>query len=223
MEQRLADASAQVLSALAALAQALAHPTRLKILNLLAQSEKTVTALAHLTGESIATTSAHLRALAGTRLVHRRRDGREIHYRLAGDEVVQLTNALRRVGEAVSSDVLDARRTVFAAAVCDLTPRQLADELRRGRLTLVDFRPVEEYAAGRLPGARSVPLDRLTQGVRSLPSRLPVVGYCRGPYCVGAVAAVARLRQRGIEATRLPFGVAEWKAAGYRLEHGETR
>jgi len=223
IEQRLSAASVQVLGALAGVAQALAHPTRLKILNLLMQSEKTVTTLAELTGESIAATSANLRALAARRLVHRRRQGREIHYRVASDAVVQLTVALRRVGEAVSSDVSDARREFFDNDdVRDMTPRQLAEEIRLGRVTLLDFRPPDEFAAGRLPGARSLPFERIKGSMRALPARTPVVGYCRGPYCAAAVAAVSRLRQLGIDARRLPFGVAEWKAAGHRLERGGT-
>jgi ArsR family transcriptional regulator len=220
--QRLSAASAQVLAALAGVAQALAHPTRLKILNLLMQSEKTVTALAELSGESIATTSAHLRALAAARLVNRRRQGREIHYRLASDAVMPLMIALRGVGEVVSPDLINARRQVFDTAdVREITPRQLADEMRRGRTMLVDFRPPDEFAAGRLPGAHSLPMDRLAQGIRSLPAKMRVMGYCRGPYCAAAVTGISLLRQRGIDATRLPFGVAEWRAAGYRLERGD--
>jgi rhodanese-related sulfurtransferase/DNA-binding MarR family transcriptional regulator len=223
IEQRLSAAGAQVLTALAAVAHALAHPTRLKILNLLAQSEKTVTALTGLTGGSIAATSAHLRVLAAASLVNRRRRGREIHYSLASESVVRLTIALRQVGEVVSSDLIDARRAVFDTSdVRHVSPRQLAEDVRHGRVTLVDFRPPDEFAAGRLPGARSIPVDRIKQRVRSLPARTPVVGYCRGPYCVSAVTAVSLLRQHGVHATRLPFGVAEWKAAGYRLERGGT-
>jgi rhodanese-related sulfurtransferase/DNA-binding transcriptional ArsR family regulator len=212
-------AHADVLATFAGVAHAVAHPARLRLLSLLTQAPKTVTTLAEACHESVANTSAHLAVLTDVGLLRRQREGRHIRYALAGHEVSHLLAALRAVGEAMAPRT--ARRA-FAAFdgpdVAPLTPHEVQAEMRRGT-ALVDVRPADEYAAGHLPGAQSLPLQQLGRASRSL-GDTPVLVYCRGRYCLGAVEGVRRLARRRTGVRRLPFGVAEWTAAGYALEVG---
>lgn len=207
-----------MLSAFARIAQAVGHPARLRILSLLAQAPKTVSTLAQACGESVANTSAHLAVLTDAGVLRRERDGRHIRYSLANDQVSSLVSALRMVGETVAPA---AARRHFAAFdgpdVATLTPCDLR-ERRRGGMALVDVRPEDEFAEGHLPGARSLPLARLRDGRTPLTTSTPLLVYCRGRYCLGAVEGVSLLSRTHKDVRRLPFGVPEWKAAGYALE-----
>ena len=211
------SAHADLLRTFARVGQALGHPARLRILTLLAQAPKTVSALSDACGESVANTSAHLAVLATAGLVVSTRDGRHVRYALAHDAVSAAVSALREVGEAVAPAEQRATFEAFRGEdVADLTPRALRGVLRDG-IDLLDVRPHDEFAAGHLPGAVSMPVDALRRDA-SLPGTGPVLVYCRGRYCTTAMEGVRLLtRQRG-DVRRLPFGVAEWKAAGYRLE-----
>ena len=216
MERQLPHAHAEVLKTFARVGQAMGHPARLRLLTLLTQAPKTVSALSEACGESIANTSAHLAVLSAAGLVTGERDGRHIRYTVTHAAVPSAVAALREVGEAVASD--DARGYFGRFAgddVADLSPRDLRGAMREG-VALVDVRPPDEYAAGHLPGARSLPVARLRQeavadGVE------PLLVYCRGKYCTTAIEGVRLLARGGREVKRLPFGVAEWTAAGYAL------
>lgn len=208
----------------ARIGHAASNPHRLRLLGLLGQGEKTVERLAEQIGQSIAATSAHLKVLRSSCLVETRRQGRNVHYRLAGDSVSRFLLALRELGVERLPEAREVVRDYFSDrdSLVDLDARQLLDEVRNRRVTLLDVRPRDEYAAGHIPGARSVPRDELVRSLRRLPRRGRVVAYCRGPYCVSAVQAVAELREKGFNAFRLPIGVTEWKAAGGRLEAGSA-
>ena len=207
---------------LARIGHAASNPHRLRLLGLLGQSEKTVERLAQQIGQSIAATSAHLKALRLSCLVETRRHGRNIHYRLASPSVSRFLLALRDLGLERLPEVREVVRDYFSdpATLIDLDARQLMREVRHGRVTLLDVRPPDEYAAGHLPGARSIPHDQLIRSLRRLPRRGRIVAYCRGPYCVTALQAVADLRHKGFKAFRLPIGVTDWTAAGEKLEVG---
>ena len=203
--------------------QALASPTRLRALNLLAQRPRTINELAEVLGESKASASAHLKVLRSACLVRDERRGRQVWCRLASDAVAVLLVTLRETAE----ELLPELRAVVGEAAADPTLfqgvplRQLAREVRAGRVRLIDLRTAEEHAHGHLPGALCIPLDSL------LPSRLrelgkefadqQIVAYCRGPWCVAAREGVERLAAAGLRAERLSAGVAEWRAAGLRL------
>jgi rhodanese-related sulfurtransferase/DNA-binding transcriptional ArsR family regulator len=213
-------AHAEVLATFAAVAHAVAHPARLRLLSLLTQAPRTVTTLAKACGESIANASAHLAVLTEAGVLRRQREGRHIRYALASDEVSNLVAALRAVGEAVAPRAVQPHFAAFHGPdVAPLSPADLRGQLQRG-VALVDVRPADEYAAGHLPGARSLPLPQL-RDARPSPHGTPSLIYCRGRYCLGAVEGVRLLSRRGTAAVRrLPFGVAEWTAAGYALEVG---
>lgn len=204
----------------ARISKALAAPGRLELLDLLSQGERSVEMLARETGLSVANASQHLQVLAAARLVESRRDAQRVWYRIADASVEALWHALRRTAEARLAE-LDEVARAYLIGRDDFEPidrAELARRLDAGTVTLIDVRPAEEYAQAHIAGAVSVPLDRLPAWARTAPKRRPVVAYCRGPYCVYALEAVAVLRKRGISARRAEDGVSEWRAAGLPVE-----
>ena len=198
-------------------AKALASPKRVEILDLLAQSERTVDALARETGLTINNTSSHLGVLRTARLVETRKAAQFVFYRLADDAVVALLRAVqalarRRLHEVdhLARTYLDGRDTLEAIDAAELRRR-----LKSGEVTVIDVRPALEYEAGHIAGALSVPLETLDDRLSALPTNRPIVAYCRGPYCLYAVEAVERLRKRGFNARRLVDGLPDWRLAGH--------
>jgi rhodanese-related sulfurtransferase/DNA-binding transcriptional ArsR family regulator len=205
------------------ISKALAAPARLELLDLLLQGERSVDALARETHLSVANASQHLQVLAGARLVDSRRDAQRIFYRVADESVEALWLALRRTVEARVTE-LDAVVRDYMVGRDDFEPIDRAELIRRlkaGTVTLIDVRPVEEYEAAHIAGAVSVPLDQLAAFAKTAPKRRAIVAYCRGPYCVYALQAVAALRKRGISAARFEEGVSEWRSAGLPIERVE--
>lgn len=200
----------------ARIAKATAHPGRLELLELLAQGERPVDALVGETGVPTSTVSTHLRVLRQARLVETRRDGNQIYYRLAGDEVSCLLAALQAVAGANLAEVSEISRE-FLEGRDALEPVPAADLLKRVRdheVVLVDVRPDTEYRSGHIPDALSIPLGELEERISELPTDTDIVAYCRGPYCVLAAEAVAILRGSGRRARRLADGFPEWRLAG---------
>ncbi|VWC80421.1 ArsR family transcriptional regulator [Burkholderia lata] len=212
-----------IYASLAEVAQALGHPNRLELLEHLAQRERSVEELTALSGMTFANTSRHLQILRRARLVDTERRGKHIVYRLAGDsEVVVLMKALGRVGERNVAEVNKVMGDYFHArdALEPVSRDELTARLADGLVTLLDVRPHDEFAQGHVPGALNIPLSELDARVSELPAGTEIVAYCRGPYCVFAVEAVAALRARGFKAARLEDGFPEWKAAGLAVETG---
>ncbi|HWU88007.1 MAG TPA: metalloregulator ArsR/SmtB family transcription factor [Kofleriaceae bacterium] len=204
----------------ARIAKALAAPARLELLDLLHQGERSVDALARATELSVANTSQHLQVLAAARLVETRRDGQRILYRVADASVEALWHALRRTAEARIAELDQVVRAYLIGRdeLEAIDRDELVRRLRAGTVTLVDVRPPEEFAQGHIRGAISVPLDRIPAYAKRAPRGGLTVAYCRGPYCVYAVQAVAALRKRGVQAKRFEDGVSEWRAAGLPVE-----
>ena len=201
---------------LARVAQALASDARLHLLEYLAQTERSVEELAKMTGLSVANCSKHLQALRQVGLVTARKEGLRVYYALAGDDVASLLASLRVVAEHRVAEVERLLRT-WLAHRDELEPVQapeLLERAKKGLVTVLDVRPAEEYAAGHLPGAINVPVDKLEGYLSKLPRRKEVVAYCRGPYCLMSFEAVEKLRKRGWRARRLENGLPEWRAAG---------
>jgi len=212
-----------IYASLAEVAQALGHPNRLELLEHLAQRERSVEELTALSGMTFANTSRHLQILRRARLVDTERRGKHIVYRLAGDsDVVVLMKALGRVGERNVAEVNKVMGDYFHArdALEPVSRDELTARLADGLVTLLDVRPNDEFTEGHLPGALNIPLSELDARVSELPAGTEIVAYCRGPYCVFAVEAVAALRARGFNAVRLEDGFPEWKAAGLAVETG---
>jgi rhodanese-related sulfurtransferase/DNA-binding transcriptional ArsR family regulator len=204
---------------LARIGTALSSAVRLELLELVAQGERSVDELSTLTGATVANTSQHLQKLTQAGLRVGRQEAQFVRYRLAGDEVVALIDALGATGRAYLDDVDRIVRLYFTAKD-DLEPvesEELVRRVRGGEVTVLDGRPGEEYAAGHIPGARSIPVGELAQRLKELPRDRDVVAYCRGPYCGMAAEAVAILRRKGFTAHRLEHGVADWRARGWRV------
>jgi rhodanese-related sulfurtransferase/biotin operon repressor len=206
--------------AIGRVAAALGSAGRLQILEFVAQGERSVDALAAMTGLSVANTSKHLQALRQAGLVTARKQGLRVYYTLAGDDVVALVTALRLVAEHRVAEVERLVR-LWLAHRDELEPvpaKELLERAKKGLVTVLDVRPPEEFAAGHLPGAINVPVDKLESYLSKLPKRKEVVAYCRGPYCLMSFDAVEKLRKRGWRARRLEDGFPEWRAAGLPVE-----
>jgi rhodanese-related sulfurtransferase/DNA-binding transcriptional ArsR family regulator len=197
-------------------AQALASGSRLQILEFVAQGERSVDALAAMAGLSVANTSKHLQALRQAGLVAARKEGLRVYYSLAGDDVVALISALRAVAEHRVAEVERLVRLWLAHRdEMEAVPAvELLERAKKGLVTVLDVRPAAEYAAGHIPGAINVPLEKLESFLSKLPKRKEVVAYCRGPYCLMSFEAVDKLRKKGWRARRLENGLPEWRAAG---------
>jgi rhodanese-related sulfurtransferase/DNA-binding transcriptional ArsR family regulator len=205
--------------------KALASPRRLELLDLLGQGPRTVEELARQAGQSLPNTSHHLQVLRAARLVEAEREGLFVTYRLAAEEVGTLFAALRELAESRLAEVAQVRREFLESrgAMEPIERAELLDRVSRGEVTVLDVRPWEEYAAGHIPGAVSVPLGELAGYLDRLPRDREVVAYCRGPYCVLALDAVDLLSDHGFRATRLEDGVAEWRGAGLEVATGVGR
>jgi rhodanese-related sulfurtransferase/DNA-binding transcriptional ArsR family regulator len=208
---------------LAEVAKGLGHGHRLEILELLAQGEASVEALAERAGLSVANASQHLRLMRRTGLLASRRAGKHIFYGLSDPAVLDLAAALRRVGERNLAAVRDVIGGYFRQrdALEPVSRKELTRRLKDGLVTVLDVRPEDEYAAGHLPQAVNIPLRALAKRLREIPKSREIVAYCRGPYCVLAFEAVALLRERGFKVRRLEDGYPEWKAAGLPVETAE--
>lgn len=208
----------------ARVAKALSNGNRLELLEFLAQGERSVEALAEVAGLTVANTSQHLQLLRQSGLVTTRKAGQKVFYRLSGEDVVALLGSLRGVAERHVADV-DRLVDTYLTVKDSLEPvptRELLERVRDGLVTVLDVRPPEEYESGHLPGAINIPLSELEEHLDELDSQQEIVAYCRGPHCVLAFDAVAKLREKGLKAARLDGGFPEWKIEGLPVEgtHG---
>lgn len=205
---------------LARVAKALGHANRLELLEFVAQGPRSVDELATMTKLSVANASKHLQELRHAGLVRARKEGVRVFYEVAGSDVVDLLGALSTVAESRLAEVSQLLRT-YITARDDLEPvpaGELLERVRQGLVTVLDVRPPEEYAAGHVPGAINIAADKLSSHLRRLPKGREVIAYCRGPYCLLSVDAVALLREKGYKARRLVDGFPEWKASGLPVE-----
>ncbi len=212
---------AALFETLARTAKALANGKRLELLDLLAQGERSVEALATAAGLNLTTASAHLQTLKQAGLVTTRRDGVRIHYGLAGTDVAALYVQLQQVARSRLADT-EAARTAYLGAddTEQLTRDELLERVAAGTATVIDVRPAEEYAAAHIPGALSLPLAELEARLAQLPADTEIVAYCRGANCVLAHDATRLLNARGHRAARLADGMLEWRLAELPVETG---
>jgi rhodanese-related sulfurtransferase len=214
--------------AIATMGKAFASPRRLELIDLLAQGARSVEELARASGQSTANASQHLLALHASGVVTRERDGTRVNYALAGEDIVQLWLELRDASARRLAEVERAARNYLGDEVEAITRDDLLRRLRRNDVVLVDVRPAEEFDAGHIDGAVSIPLDELDQRLEELPADCEIVAYCRGAFCAYAHEAVRHLRHAGRTARRLEGGWPEWQLAEYAHEnlaptHGGVR
>jgi rhodanese-related sulfurtransferase len=206
----------------ARIGHAISSPKRLEMLDLLSQGEKTVEQLAAQSETPIKNTSAHLRALRQARLVDTRRDGTYVYYRLGDESVIRLLQSLQGLGrmrlaevEQVTNLYLESRDELDAVDLKEL--RRL---VRTGEVTVVDVRPRDEFEAGHIPGAVSMPVPELRKRLGEIPKSREVIAYCRGPYCVYSLEAVTLLRKHGYRARRAEQGLPQWRTEGFEVVAG---
>lgn len=204
----------------ARLGKAVSAPKRLELLDLLCQGPRTVEALAEQAAISVANASQHLQILRAARLVEAEKKGFYVEYRLADEQVCRFFHSLRGLAETRLAEVEQVTRAYLEerGALEAVQSTELLRRVRDGEVTVLDVRPSEEYRAGHIPGALSVPLPELRKRLAQLPKNREVVAYCRGPYCVMAIDAVDLLRKKGFKAHRMEQGVADWRARGWRVE-----
>lgn len=205
--------------------KAVSSPKRLQLLDLLAQGEKSVETLTTELAADIKLTSAHLRLLKEARLVTSRRDGKNVIYRLAGNDVAGLWVNLREVAEEHLLELKFALGQIIAdpAKLSGVGRESLLEQARRGEVFIIDVRPQTEYETAHLPFARSMPIDEIERRLAELPADTEIVAYCRGPFCLLSDEAVALLAAKGYRARKIPDGVSEWQAAGFPVEQSGSR
>jgi len=200
--------------------KAVANPHRLELLDLLAQGERTVESLAQEASLPVANASQHLQALRRASLVEVRREGLYAYYRLADERVFRLWQAIRELGEQRLAEVdrLVATFLKDRDGLESIDASTLARRLRDDDVIVLDVRPAEEYDAGHIPGARSIPIEDLERRLQELPRASEIIAYCRGPYCVFSDEAVALLNNHGYQARRLEYGLPDWRSEGLPIE-----
>ncbi|WP_263789972.1 ArsR/SmtB family transcription factor [Salinibacter sp.] len=206
----------------ARMGKAFSSASRLELIDLLAQRERSVDELAEETGMSVANTSRHLQVLKKERLVRRRKDGTRAYYRLAGPEVFRAWRAMRVLAESRLSEIEETVRHYLSdrEEMEALSPDELETRLQDDDVVVLDVRPEEEYETGHIPGARSIPVDQIEEHLGELPEDKEIVAYCRGPYCVYSDDAVRRLREQGYDARRLKEGLPDWANGGRPVAEG---
>lgn len=204
----------------ARIGKAVASPKRLELLDLLCQGERTVEVLAREANLSVANTSQHLQVLRAAHLADAEKQGLHVVYRIAEPKVADFFHILRSLAETQLAEVEQLTRQFFAGKEgLEAVDREtLLERVGAGMVAVLDVRPPEEYRAGHLPGALSIPLPELRRRLAELPRDREIVAYCRGPYCVLSVEAVEILRAEGFRAVRMEEGVQEWQQRGLSIE-----
>lgn len=212
----------EIFEQFARIGKAVASAKRIELLDLLSQGERHVEALAEAANISVANVSQHLQILRAARLVETEKSGVFVTYRLADPSVAEFVRQLRMLAENRLAEIEHTTRSFIEGRIGfdPVNREELLRRVRKGEVTVLDVRPVEEFRSGHLPRALSVPLEDLEARMKDLPKDREIVAYCRGPYCVMAVEAVARLREQGFRAVRLDMGVVDWRARGFPVEQG---
>ena len=207
----------------ARIGKSVSSPKRLELLDLLCQGERTVEVLAKESGLTIANTSQHLQVLRAARLVEAEKEGLFVIYRLADQTVCEFFRAMRVLAESRLAEVEQIKRRFLEGreGMEPVDREALLKLVHEGAVTVLDVRPVEEYNAGHIPGALSIPLKELTLHLTELPHDQEIVAYCRGPYCVLSIEAVEMLRAKGFHAVRLEEGIQDLRAMGFPIAEGQ--
>lgn len=202
--------------------KAVSSPKRLELLDILCQGERTVEILANETSLTVANTSQHLQVLKNSRLVEQEKKGLYVVYRPA-PMVCEFFFSMRQVAENRIAEIEQIKNR-FLAGKKGMEPVDrdaLIKRIQKDDVTILDVRPPEEFKAGHIDGALSVPLNKLELMLAKLPKNKEIVAYCRGPYCVLSVEAVELLNEKGYHAVRLEEGVQDWHAMGLSVASGE--
>ncbi len=200
----------------ARIGKAVSSPKRLELLDILCQGPRTVDVLARETTLTVANASQHLQVLRAARLVETEKEGLFVTYRLADQAVCEFFRAMRILAESRLAEVELIKRQFLAGrkGMEPVNREALLGMVREGAVTVLDVRPAEEYNAGHIAGAISIPLKELQLRLSELTRDQEIVAYCRGPYCVLSVEAVEILRAKGFNALRIEEGIQDFRAMG---------
>jgi rhodanese-related sulfurtransferase len=209
----------------ARIGKAVSSPKRIELLELLCQGPRTVEALADQTAISVANASQHLQILRRARLVEAQKKGLFVEYRIPDKHVLAFVHTMRGLAEARLAEIGEITQAYLKArgALERVSSKDLMQRVRNGEVTVLDVRPADEYRAGHIPGAHSVPVSELRKRLAELPKNREIVAYCRGPQCVMAIEAVELLRKKGFKAHRMEQGVVDWRARGWSIQRGESQ
>ena len=217
MKRQIKDA---IFGHLASVTKALASPKRLEIIELLSQGEKSVETIAEQAALGVKNASAQLKELKSAHLVESRRDGKYVFYRLADTEVAHFWSKLRSFSHDRIAEIQRITNEAMAVpeVLEEVSRKELLQRAKKGDVVLIDVRPEDEYQAGHLPFAISIPISELSKHLKTLPKKKEIVAYCRGPYCFFAKDAVETLLKSGFKARRLSDGVHDWSSRGLPVE-----
>ncbi len=196
----------ETIARMSEVAGTLGNDSRLILMLLIAAGEKSVETLSGLSGIPVASTSQHLQVLKKSNMVATRRDGKHVLYRLQNGPIREFIDALERFA------VFRGLKTDGDAGSADgITEKELHKKLKAGKTVLIDVRSRGEYDKGHITGALSMPVGELKKQAGKLSKARELVVYCRGPYCLLSVNAVALLAAQGIPALRLVSGYSDWR------------
>jgi rhodanese-related sulfurtransferase len=203
--------------------KAISSPKRLELLDLLCQGERTVEALARAASLSVANTSQHLKKLQASRLIESEKSGSFVIYRVADKAVNAFFHAMRVLAEQRLAEIDQITQQFMQdkEGMEGVDRIELMQRVRAGEAIVLDVRPPEEFSAGHIEGAISIPLKKLGEHLSELSRDKEIVAYCRGPYCVMSIEAVKMLRAGGFRAARLEDDVYEWGVHGLPVARGE--
>jgi rhodanese-related sulfurtransferase len=211
-----------VYSQFARIGKALSAPKRIELLELLCQGPRTVEALAGQAALSVANASQHLQVLRKARLIEATKRGLFVEYRMADEGVLRFVNSMHEVAKARFAEINAITHAYLKSrgALERVSGEELLRRVRKKEVLVLDVRPVEEFRASHIPGARSIPVSELKRRVSELPRNRTIVAYCRGPHCVMAIEAVELMRKHGLRAMRMEQGVMDWRMRGWPLHTG---
>lgn len=209
----------------ARIGKAVASPIRLELLDLLCQGPRTVEVLAKESGQTVANASQHLQVLRISRLVETEKKGLFVTYRLADSAVCEFFRAMRILAESRLAEVEQIKRQFLEGreGMEPVEREELLKLVRQGAVTVLDVRPIDEFKAGHVAGALSIPLKELKLRLSELPRDQEIAAYCRGPYCVLSVEAVEFLRAEGFQAIRIEEGIQDFRAMGFSIVEENSR
>jgi rhodanese-related sulfurtransferase/DNA-binding transcriptional ArsR family regulator len=196
--------------------KALASPVRLRLLDILEGGEHTVEELSATSGFGVKNTSSQLQILRAAQLVTNRRDGVRIHYRIASPQVSILLGAFTRFAKDNVATVR-AEIDAYFAVHRDLVPvtaDDLASMIDDDSALVVDVRDPAEFGRGHIPGAISVPQNRIRELLETLPTDRRIVAYCQGPYCLASPDVAHELIGADLDATIVEGGYTAWIRSG---------
>lgn len=203
----------QVYQELSRVTHAISNPKRMELIDVLSQKDYSVEELSKEISMTIASTSQHLQVLKSAKLVETKRNGNFIIYSVSDNSVLRLVSVVKELGfkkiaeiEKLIKDFKTDKDVLESLTIDDLLARS-----KNEKVLLIDVRPIEEFEAGHIPNAVSIPLDQLKKKLKDLPKGKTIIAYCRGPLCVMAADAVKILNDKKFKALRMEDGYVEWK------------